>query len=269
MAIRPDQPQSIGGVLDTTFQLYKASIGKVWMLCVMGAVGSVISTIYVLVNMPALPDSADPGARLELFSMPGYVVSVLGTMLLSMWSVGAVYLRMHAVGTDVPMGLREALVASIKRVPLMIVMAIVFLIVVTLGLLLLVIPGIILLVSLILSFNLLLIEGKGPIASLTGSHRLIWGNWWRTVVVLSVGMLVILVLYFAVAMIGGFALPLFGIGTDDPLLFAMVVNIVVSFAAALTITPFYAAILVALYWDLKLRKEGGDLAARVSALGTA
>ena len=31
--------------------------------------------------------------------------------------------------------------------------------------------------------------------------------------------------------------------------------------------PYYVALLLSVYWDLKLRKEGGDLAARVSALG--
>jgi hypothetical protein len=32
------------------------------------------------------------------------------------------------------------------------------------------------------------------------------------------------------------------------------------------ISPLYAAVLVAIYHDLKLRKEGADLAGRVSAL---
>ena len=33
--------------------------------------------------------------------------------------------------------------------------------------------------------------------------------------------------------------------------------------------PFFSAMLIAVYWDLKLRKEGGDLAARVGALNAA
>jgi hypothetical protein len=35
------------------------------------------------------------------------------------------------------------------------------------------------------------------------------------------------------------------------------------------VTPFSTAVMIALYWDLKLRKEGGDLAARVNALSAA
>ena len=37
----------------------------------------------------------------------------------------------------------------------------------------------------------------------------------------------------------------------------------------LLVMPFYVAMLIAVYWDLKLRKEGGDLAARVGALSAA
>ena len=37
----------------------------------------------------------------------------------------------------------------------------------------------------------------------------------------------------------------------------------------LLMTPFYISLAVAIYWDLKLRKDGGDLAARVGALNPA
>ena len=36
MSIQPAQPQTIGGVLDTTFQLYKASIVKMIPLSLLG-----------------------------------------------------------------------------------------------------------------------------------------------------------------------------------------------------------------------------------------
>jgi hypothetical protein len=33
--------------------------------------------------------------------------------------------------------------------------------------------------------------------------------------------------------------------------------------------PFITSVMIALYWDLKLRKEGADLVARVNALNLA
>ena len=38
---------------------------------------------------------------------------------------------------------------------------------------------------------------------------------------------------------------------------------------SLLLTPFYISLGIAIYWDLKLRKDGGDLAARVGALNPA
>ena len=45
----------------------------------------------------------------------------------------------------------------------------------------------------------------------------------------------------------------------------MLIGVLMTFV----VTPFYVALLLAVYWDLKLRKEGGDLASRVAALGAA
>jgi hypothetical protein len=41
---------------------------------------------------------------------------------------------------------------------------------------------------------------------------------------------------------------------------------VISLLGNTLISPLYSAVLVAIYYDLKLRKEGADLAGRVSAL---
>jgi hypothetical protein len=49
----------------------------------------------------------------------------------------------------------------------------------------------------------------------------------------------------------------------------MVTSMVLGVLMALLVTPLYIAILLAVYWDLKLRKDGGDLAARVGALNPA
>jgi hypothetical protein len=59
------------------------------------------------------------------------------------------------------------------------------------------------------------------------------------------------------------------LGTGDPMLFALLTGVVVGVIVSLIVTPYYIALAISIYWDLKLRKEGGDLAARVGALETA
>lgn len=267
MAIQPAQPQTIGGVLDTTFQLYKASVAKVWVLCLLGAIGSALPSIYMVVKGAGNP--GDPMAMLGAMSSPGYWLTYLLGITISLWTMGALYLKVNSIGVDAEIGLGEALQSALGRILILVAVTLLFTIALTIGLILLIIPGLILLVSLMLSFNLAMVENKGPIDSLTGSHNLVWGNWWRSFVIVSVGFIVVFVIYFAVALVIGVVMPLIGLGSDDPLAMVMVTTVAVTLLVSLIVTPFYIALLVALYWDLKLRKEGGDLAARVNALGAA
>ena len=69
-------------------------------------------------------------------------------------------------------------------------MMILFTLAVMIGTLLLIIPGLILMVSLLLCFPTALFDRQGPGFRLTESHRLVWGNWWRTAAILSVGLII-------------------------------------------------------------------------------
>jgi hypothetical protein len=134
---------------------------------------------------------------------------------------------------------------------------------------LLIIPGLIVMVSLMLSTNLVMFEGKGPVAALTGSHKLVWGNWWRTAAILTVGSILVMVIYMAVALVIGLITPFIGLALADIVVYSTITGLLVGVFMNLLVMPFFSALLIALYWDLKLRKEGGDLAARVGALNAA
>lgn len=269
MAIRPEQPQSIGGVLDTAFTLFKSSIGVVWPICLLLALAGAPPAIYLFTKGGAgVLNSSDPFSVLSTMSQPGYMGANLLSMILSLWCFGALFLKMHAVGTDTELSVGAALQLSLGRVVPLFFMTILLVIAIILGVLLLIVPGLILTISLLLCWSLLLFENQGPVAALTGSHHLVWGNWWRTAAVLTVGFLIVMVLYAAVGMLVGLLLPLVG-GIEDFVMFGLVTSLLVAVLGNVLLTPFYSALLIAVYWDLKLRKQGGDLAARVSALGTA
>jgi hypothetical protein len=149
----------------------------------------------------------------------------------------------------------------------LLVLTVLLVLAIGIGCVLLLIPGLILMVSLMLSWNLAVLEKKGPVAALTGSHNLVWGNWWRTAAILTVGFIIVFVLYMAAGLVMGVVAGV--LGHNDPLFATMVSGLLVGVLMSLVVTPFYVAMMIAIYWDLKLRKEGGDLAARVGALGTA
>jgi len=268
MAIQPTQPQGIGGVLDTTFQLYKSSLGVLWpVFLLLTAVGSPPS-IYLAMN-GAGGGVAAGSEMLAAMSSPTYWLIYLVSIVAMMWVIGAIYLAQHAIGTDQQMSVGEALQASVGRILPLVAMVILFTIALMIGYVLLIIPGIILTVSLMLATALVMFEDKGPVDSLIGSHKLVWGNWWRTLVILSIGGILVFVIYMAVAMVVALVMPFVGLGTDSEMVLSVLSTMIIGVIVNVLVTPFFSAMLIAVYWDLKLRKEGGDLAARVGALNAA
>ena len=268
MAIQPTQPQGIGGVLDTTFQLYKASLGVVWPLCLLLSLAGTPPNIYIAMTSSA-GALTDPAAMLSAMADPVYWLVYLVTLAALMCVTGALYLKQRAVGTGEELSAGAALQTALGRVLSLVVMVILFIVAFAIGSLLLIIPGMILLVSLMLGTSLIMFEGKGPVAALTGSHNLVWGNWWRTFAILSIGGILVLVIYMAIGLAVGVVTPFIGLGMDDLGMYSLVSALLIGVVMNILVTPFFSALLIALYWDLKLRKQGGDLAARVGALNAA
>jgi hypothetical protein len=257
-------------VLDTTFQLYKASVVKMLPLSLLTALAGTPQSFYMFTQR-GTTDPADPLAMLSMMSSGGYVLASLVAMIASMWMVSAAYFKVGAIGSGDDIGVGTALQKALTRLPVVLVMMILFGIALALGLVLLIIPGLILTVSLALCFNLALFENKGPIDALTESHRLVWGNWWRTTAILTVGFVIIFVFYLIAGLIIGVLTPLLvlGGGAEDVWLISVVSGLLIGVLMSLLMTPFYVSLAIAIYWDLKLRKDGGDLAARVGALNAA
>ena len=267
MAIRPTEPQTIGGVLDTSFQLYRASIGAVWPLCLLLAFCSLIPSIYMAIKGLGLQNN--PLLALEVMSDPVYWIVYVLSIALTLWAIAAIYAKQGAIGSGESLGAGAALQSTARLILPLFLMSICFGLAVVVGLILLVIPGLILIVSLVLGTNLVVFEGKGPIAALSGSHRLVWGNWWRTAAIFTVGLFVLFVIYLAAGLIVGILMPFLAIDAENAALVGLLGGAIIGLLINLLVTPFYTALLIAVYWDLKLRKEGSDLAARVGALNPA
>ena len=270
MAIQPTQPQGIGGVVDTAFQLYKASLGAVWPLCLLLSLVSSPPNVYLIVKGGGAVPSGDIQSAQAMFGLmtdPMYLVVYFVSLALLMWVIGAIYLKQNAIGVDADITLGAALQASSRRIVALLLMVVLFFIALLAGLMLLVIPGLILMVSMILATNLVVLERKGPIEALLGSHRLVWGNWWRSATVLTVGSILVAIFYLMVGFVIGLLTTL--IGVVDLVTYSLVTGLLIGLLVNIVVMPFFSALLLALYWDLKLRKEGGDLAARVGALNVA
>lgn len=256
----PTQPQSIGKTLDFGIKLYVRGLAKVLPVSLIIAIFGVLPDM-VQFN-PEMLQGIDPGALVPV--MIGYMV-ILVVLAVSVYAGIIRYYGELAAGGSPTVG------ASIKQgfrkfFPILIA-SILYFIAIMLGLVALVIPGIILMLSLYLYSTSIMIDGKGIVEGLKFSHGLVWGNWWRSAAVLTVPVLIMMGLYAILMTVLGVNMAMMAkpMGADPS---QMQIMIWFSLAAAVVnslLYPLFYAVTVTLYHDLKLRKGGGDLEARLAS----
>jgi len=110
----------------------------------------------------------------------------------------------------------------------------------------------------------LVVEDTGVFKSLGMSWTLIGDHWWRTTTVYTIAIIIILAFNVVIAIVDGLAATLL----HNYFAVAAVIGQLVAVLGGAVVMPFVPAVLLVMYYDLKLRKEGTDLAGRVNALTT-
>jgi hypothetical protein len=127
---------------------------------------------------------------------------------------------------------------------------------------LLLIPASYVAVQLSCAWSALLVTGRGPAASIAYSWRLTSGSFWRLCTIYTVALFLLMVLYFISGVLGAvIALPL---AHGDLAVIGAVGTVMVVIVGAIG-TPYYSALALTVLGDLAVRKEGADLAQRMSA----
>ena len=259
MTLLPQQPSSIAIILDTSFKLFTTGFKKII------GFGLLIGVIYLLmaysINI-AMPngDFVDPQDfnTYALQALPQIFASIIFSVLLSFVFYGAIIYRIDNLVNAREDSFIEALWLGIRKLPAMIFAVFVYSIVVAVGMVLLIIPGILFSLSLMFYSYVIVIENSGGYAAIKSSHALVWGDWWRTMSVFMVPGVVIMIVYFAVGLVVAFTGDLDALNENS----LSWVDFVTNFATAF-IMPFFYVVGYVQYHDLKLRKSGSDLEARM------
>jgi hypothetical protein len=258
MSLLPDRPQSIGRVVDTSLELFKLIFRRLWWLFIPVAILNSIPGVYSLLSAPTHTLQGMQAAQGTT-----YYISVVVLSLADFWVYGVVTLCAVALARDEEPLLGKIMLQALRKWPLQVVVSICVGIAVIFGMFLFLVPGLILSVSLMLSYVTLLLEDRGPFAAIARSHRLIWGNWWRVFAIVSVVMTVWMVFYVVAAMVAG-AIGVFSSG--DVVFRIFVVSSLAGVILNIVTIPLLTTSFLAVYWDVKLRKEGDDLSERIDAL---
>jgi hypothetical protein len=255
--IAPSRPLGIGEVLDSGLRLFRASLLKCLPFGVVMA---------VMGQVPAAYDVAQGRSTLEFPNRDPrwwalYAIATLVSII--MWI--AVLRRQQLIARGERLESREELRAALTRVPAFLGVHILTALAVVLGLILLLVPGIYLMTALSMGGPLTAIERNGPGEAFVRSMELVRGNWWRLSAIFTVILAIVLVIYAVAGLVGAvIATPL--AGTADVAVVTAMTSVVLLVLTAFSM-PLYTALLLAAYHDLKVRREGADLARRVAALG--
>jgi len=249
-----NQPQSISKVLDNGIRLCLSSFKYVVGIALVSAIISSIPNL--------LTPAQQAGQVLAAGQMKQFGVVVLIATIASLAFFNAMIFRIDASASNVETSLGNSLATGVKKLLPVLTGMFLYMLVVMLGSILLLIPGIILMMSLFFYSMLIVVDNRGIIDALKTSHRLVWGNWWRTTTVLMVPAALMMVIYIAMGFVAGVTAGLAGVEQTT----GMPVTITLFSIAVGTVGGplFYAIMLVQLH-DLKLRKQGLDLEQRIEA----
>ena len=254
-------PRGIGQALDSIFQLARTSFTRMLPYAILTTLMSALPFVYMLYS-GALEN---PAIAAQAVFSSGYWLTVLVVLPVTTLLYGASIVRIESIAQDADVGIGSSFRTTLPRVLALIGGMFCFLLVIGVGFALLVIPGVYLLGSLFLFVPAIVLDGKGPVESLNHSHKLVKGNWWRLATIGGIAVIMMYLVYLVAALLVGLIM---GFRGADPA-FVFMVDMVSTLVGGLLMFPFFSALYVEMYREVKMRKQGGDLAARIESVGTA
>jgi hypothetical protein len=282
-------------VLDDGLRLWRASIPKTWPLAVLAQLAFALPFSLLAYKFPgafpvspmAAAKAANSQAMLALVSSPLTWLTYLAIIIVTMVCYSAITLRIRAVSSDTDLSLGASLAGGLRALPRLLVQLLLIFVcaliaVVVLGFLagllggllggaravtaaflpLVTLVGCVFLAGrLFLSSMPVILDGGGPAESIAVSWRLTRSYWWRCAAILTVLLIIGLVFTLVVSFVNVSIGAALGAGFLTTIL-AQVLGVLVNSLLG----SIYPAVLTAIFFDLKLRKQGGDLMGRVDAL---
>jgi hypothetical protein len=264
----PARPQSIGEVIDTAFRIFKATLLRSLPYSVLATVAGQLQNIYLIVTGRTLHKFANTDPA-------WWVLYLLGAFIGAAF-INTILIRQAATAMGSPSVGSEALTEGLRKTPAAVVMGLLIVLIVgvcfvpvlavprpyqALSFFVLCVPALYVSVFFLCSWPALLIGRKSIIGSLRYSANLIRGNWWRTVMIYTVAVTMIIVLSVTAGMIVGV---LAALGAERDLAVTTAVSAVMVVASGAIYMPFITAMTLALYGDLQARREGIDLERRIA-----
>jgi hypothetical protein len=266
----PFTPLGVGQVVDRAARLYAGNARRIWLIILPFALATQL--IYLALSFSALPSGTQVanGKLIVPFgsSTSGLniaaIVQELVSLLIVAQIVNGASLRLYSgayFGEDLTTS--QILRFTFRKLPALLLLGVIYGLVLLIGLLLIVLPAIYLYVALCVVAPVLIVEGKGGFDALGRSQELVKGRWWATFAALLLGLLVVVLVGFG---LGALVSAIESSGSTSPSAY-LLVNALRNLIVQVLLSPITAALVITIYFDLRVRKEGLDLELLATRLG--
>lgn len=238
-------PASPLQVIREGVRLYAASFSKVWWW-------QLLFSVPLIIAAALLSDSSAHSLRgyANLLVIIGAVIS----LLITLYGNCFIYARLNGIAIQVDPGARAAFALAGRKLPLVLagvilfylmIVALLFLGSVSTSIAIVILAGILLIGFMIftlfpamLYMLIILFNGVGVFKAISQSYALVWGNWWRTFMVIVLGIMLPAAILSALMN-----------------LFHNVISEIAALLFSTVAVPYMMAVTLVLFYDLSARRS--------------
>lgn len=273
MAAPALRPLRVGEILDVAIKVYTRNFLTLWKIVALVVIP--VNVLGAIVTLSTFPDdfldpdfATQPGSFSEADAAALIAAQVIVAIASALTVVVATGACMKAV-SDVYLGDKPSAGSSLKfaarRLHSLVWLAFLTFLFATLALIAFIVPGVWLWISWTVAPAALLLEGRKGLKAMRRSFQLVKGRWKQVFGAVLVGTLLAGIVGSAIgALSAGVVLT----DAGDSLALTVVVDTFVSTIAGVLTTPFQAALVAIVYFDLRVRKEGFDLEILAQRIGS-
>jgi hypothetical protein len=267
------RPLRVGEILDAGIKAYLSNLRTlIGLTAVVVVPFQALSALVLLSTVSASSEVPRGLAAIGTTHRAGHATSLGGSaildltgLIISVLTTAACVKAVSDIYLDQPADIRSSLRFAVRRLGSLVWLEVIMGVLLVLAFVALVIPGIWLYGAWSVAVPALLIEGCRGGGALRRSFRLVRGRWWQTAGVLLVAAVMTSVVSGAIE---GVLVAISLSGGASVALTVIVVSLAAGLSAVLT-RPFQAAVTTVLYYDLRVRHEGYDVALLAEQLGIA
>ena len=274
------RPLGIGEILDVAIKVYTRNAGTLFRLVAIVVVP--VQVIGLLIILSTFPDSLagvqqnpfapDPNAPVPQFDGEEFAIFFAGNMLAvilgfiaGVLATGACFKAISDAYLGASAEWRSSLRFSARHLHSLLWVGLLTLLATMVGAIFCIAPGVWLWASFAVATPALLTEGTRGTKGLGRSFNLVQGRWWPTFAVLVLAALLAGVVN---SIIGGGVGALTFTDLGQNVVLIQTLNAIATAIGSILATPFTAAVVAVLYFDLRVRKEGFDLQLLAQRIGT-